>query len=174
MIPQRQQPAYDPMAQMMQILQFALGQNQQVQQQANQDRNFGLEQEQLAMQGQRYDQQYMQQIAAQQAEQEYRQQQAANTQRGLQLDERKLGLGEQEMNQRALMQQEEQKQRLQQAVMMALGRVENADGFQDPTLLYQYLQQQGIQLPGMQAQPTVDPMAAERAKAQAFMSQLGQ
>ncbi len=119
------------MAQMMQILQFALSQNQQVQQQANQDRNFGLEQEQLAMQGQRYDEQF----AAQQA---------------------------------ALKQQE------QNAIISALSRTENAEGFQDPTALLQYLAQQGIQLRGVQMQQPVDPMAEERAKAQAFMSQLGQ
>jgi len=70
--PPRQQIAYDPMAQMMQVLQFALQQNQQGQQQANQDRSFGLQQQQLEMQGQRYDQQF----AAQQAAQEQQQQQA--------------------------------------------------------------------------------------------------
>ena len=133
MIPQRQQqqPAYDPMAQMMQILQFALQQNQQGQQQENQDRSFGLEQQQLEMQGQRYDQQF----AAQQAAQEQQQ---------------------------------------QQAVMMALSRAmpQNAQGFDDPTALYQYLQQQGIQLPGMQPQqPVVDP---QKAAAQAMMQKLGQ
>jgi len=121
MIPQRQQqPAYDPMAQMMQILQFALQQNQQGQQQANQDRSFGLEQQQLEMQGQRYDQQF----AAQQAAQEQQQ---------------------------------------QQAIISALSRMENKDGFQDPTVLYQYLQQLGIQIPGMEQmqQPAVDPVKAQ-------------
>lgn len=120
MIPQRQQPAYDPMAQMMQILQFALSQNQQVQQQANQDRDFGLKQEQFAA------------------------------------------------HQAALKQQE------QNAIISALSRTENAEGFQDPTALLQYLAQQGIQLRGVQMQQPADPMAEERAKAQAFMSQLGQ
>lgn len=124
MIPQRQQqqPAYDPMAQMMQILQFALQQNQQGQQQENQDRSFGLEQQQLEMQGQRYDQQF----AAQQAAQEQQQ---------------------------------------QQAIMAALSRAmpQNAQGFDDPSVLYQYLQQQGIQLPGMEqmSQPAVDPVKAQ-------------
>jgi len=128
---QQQQPAYDPMAQMMQILQFALQQNQQGQQQANQDRSFGLEQQQLDMQSQRYDQQF----AAQQAAQEQQQ---------------------------------------QQAIMAALSRAmpQNASGIDDPTVLYQYLQQQGIQLPGMQSQqPAVDP---QKAAAQAMMQKLGQ
>lgn len=128
---QRQQPAYDPMAQMMQILQFALQQNQQSQQQQNQDRSFGLEQQQLEMQGQRYDQQF----AAQQAAQEQQQ---------------------------------------QQAVMSALSRAmpQNEMGFDDPTALYQYLQQMGVQVPGMaQQQPTVDP---EKERARALLMQLGQ
>jgi len=134
--PPRQQIAYDPMAQMMQILQFALQQNQQGQQQANQDRSFGLEQQQLDMQGQRYDQQF----AAQQAAQEQQQ---------------------------------------QQAIMAALSRAmpQTANGFDDPTVLYQYMQQQGIQLPGMAQgqQAAIDPQkAAKIARAKAMMQQLPQ
>lgn len=197
MIPQRQQqPAYDPMAQMMQILQFALQQNQQGQQQANQDRSFGLEQQQLDMRGQQFDQQQMQQIAAQQADQEYRNQQLGLSQQQMEqqamlasldramqsaqqnrmfgLDQQKLDMGVQQFNQQTLQQQEQQKQQQQQAIMMALSRAmpQNANGFDDPTVLYQYLQQQGIQLPGMQPQqPVVDP---QKAAAQAMMQKLGQ
>ena len=121
-MPSPSQPSYDPMAQLMQILQFALSQNQQVQQQQNQDRNFAL-------------------------------------------DERQVNAREQ-----ALKQQE------QQAIMAALSRAmpQDVNGFDDPSMLFQYLQQQGIQLPNFQAQRPVDPAAEERAKAQAIMSQLGQ
>lgn len=138
MILQRQQPSYDPLAQLMQILQFALSQNQQVQQQQNQDRNFALDERQVNAR----EQQFKQSLLQQQQEQQYREQ--------------------------VLKQQE------QQAIVAALSRVENQDGFQDPALLYQYLQQQGIQLPGTQMQRPPDPMAAKRMADQAIMSQLGQ
>ena len=60
--------------------------------------------------------------------------------------------------------------------MAALSRAmsQDANRFDDPSMLFQYLQQQGIQLPGMQMQRPVDPMEAERLKNQAIMSQLGQ
>lgn len=116
---------------MMQVLQFALQQNQQGQQQENQDRSFGL-------------------------------------------DQQKLDMGVQQFNQQTLQQQEQRKQQQQQAVMAALSRAmpQTANGFDDPTVLYQYLQQQGIQLPGMQPQQqVVDP---QKAAAQAMMQKLGQ
>lgn len=129
---QQQQPVYDPMAQMMQILQFALQQNQQGQQQQNQDRNFGLEERQLDMRGQQFDQQFEAQQAA----------------------------------------QEQQKQ---QTIMAALSRSmpQNEKGFDDPSALYQYLQQMGVQIPGLETrQPVaIDP---QKAAARAMMQQLGQ
>ena len=172
MIPQRQQPAYDPMAKMMQILQFALSHNQNVAQQANQDRNFALDRRQVNVREQQFKAQQMQQMAAQQAEQEYRRQQALNAQIGFALDERKLGLSAQDLNQRTLMQQEEQKQRQQQAVLAALSRVETPDGFQDPTALLAYLKSQGIDIPSETLMsPTVDP---KKAAAEALFMKLGQ
>jgi len=136
----RNQPSYDPMAQLMQILQFALSQNQQVQQQQNQDRNFALDERQVNVR----EQQFNQSLLQQQQEQQYREQ--------------------------VLKQQE------QRAIMAALSRAmsQDANRFDDPSMLFQYLQQQGIQLPGMQMQRPVDPMEAERLKNQAIMSQLGQ
>lgn len=126
---QRQQPAYDPMAQMMQILQLVMGQNQQAQQAQHQNRSFQLDKQQLAQRGQQFDQQF----AAQEAGREQQQ---------------------------------------QQAILAALSRVGNKDGFQDPTALYQYLQQMGIQLPGMaQARPQVDP---QKAQAQAQWAEMQQ
>lgn len=126
----QQQPAYDPMAQMMSILQLALSQNQNAQQQQNQDRSLALEQQQLDMRGQQFDQQF----AAQQAEQEQRQ---------------------------------------QQAIMAALSRAlpQNSQGFDDPTALYNYLQQIGVSIPGMQAAttPQVDP---QKEAARAMLAQL--
>lgn len=128
---QRQQPAYDPMAQMMQILQLVMGQNQQAQQAQHQNRSFQLDKQQLAQRGQQFDQQF----AAQQAGQEQQQ---------------------------------------QQAILAALSRAmpQNAQGFDDPTALYQYLQQMGVLLPGMaQAQPQVDP---QKAQAQAQWAEMQQ
>lgn len=129
---QQRQQAYDPMARMMQILQLVMQQNQQGQQQENQDRSFGLEERQLDMQSQRYDQQFAAQQAAQQ-------------------------------------------QQEQQAIISVLSRVENKDGFQDPTALYQYLQQRGIQIPGMEQmqQPQV-PVDPQLAGIQAMLAQPGQ
>lgn len=129
---QQRQQAYDPMAQMMQILQLVMQQNQQGQQQQNQDRNFGLEERQLDMRGQQFDQQ-------------------------------------------AAMQQAAQEQQKQQAIMAALSRSmpQNEMGFDDPSALYQYLQQIGVQIPGLEAQQqsAVDP---QKAAAMAMMQQLGQ
>lgn len=139
MISQRQQPSYDPMAQMMQILQFALNQNQQVQQQANQDRNYALDKRQLNLRADQFDQSLQQQNQ------------------------------EQQFREKALKQQE------QQAIMAALSRAmpQDANGFDDPSALYQYLQQIGVQVPTPQVQPGVDPQAeAEKARARAILSQL--
>lgn len=117
---QRQQPPYDPMAQMMRILQLVMGQNQQAQQAQHQNRSFRLDKQQLAQRGQQFDQQF----AAQEAGREQQQ---------------------------------------QQAILAALSRAvpRNAQGFDDPTALFQYLQRLGVQLPGMAvAQPQVDPQKA--------------
>jgi len=181
MMNQRQQPVYDPMGQMMQILQLIMGQNQQAQQQQNQDRNFGLEQQQLDMRGEQFNQSHAQQAAIQQAEQEWRRQQATqqqtNADRAYGLDERQFGVSQKQLehslgmdqkkfdlavkqfDQQAAHQEAIQKQQIQQAIMAALSRMETPEGFQDPTALFQYLQQQGIQIPGLQPRPQapVDP-----------------
>jgi len=186
MMNQRQQPVYDPMGQMMQILQLIMGQNQQAQQQQNQDRNFGLEQQQLDMRGEQFNQSHAQQAAIQQAEQEWRRQQATqqqtNADRAYGLDERQFGVSQKQLehslgmdqkkfdlavkqfDQQAAHQDAIQKQQIQQAIMAALSRNETQDGFQDPRALYQYLEQLGISLPAMQPPP---PSAAELEKAAA-------
>lgn len=124
MISQRPQPAYDPMAQMMQRLQLVLSQNQQAQQQANQDRGFKLDQQQLAMRDQQF-------------------------------------------NSQMQLQQEEMKQREQRAIMAALSRAmpQTAMGMDDPTALYAYLQNLGVQVPMQAQQPAEDPQVTA-AKAQ--------
>ena len=185
MISQRPQPAYDPMAQMMQILQLALAQNQQVSQQENQDRRFQLDERQLA-----------QQLIAQQQAQ-------ANAERGFAVDEQRLNIGEKQFaeQQKALLaeqaaresqnkytqlhqnrafdlsqqqfafnqKQAEAQQKLleQQAILSALSRAvpQTAMGMDDPTALYSYLQSLGVQVP-MQAQQQAEDPQVTAAKAQ--------
>lgn len=124
MISQRPQPAYDPMAQIMQILQLVLSQNQQAQQQANQDRGFELDQQQLAMRDKQF-------------------------------------------NSQMQLQQDEMKQREQQAIMAALSRAmpQTATGMDDPTALYAYLRNRGVQIP-MQAQQQAEDPQVTAAKPQ--------
>jgi len=113
------------MAQMMQILQLALQQNQQSAQQANQDRGFQLDQQQLAQREQQF--------------------------------------------------QQAQKQQEQQAIMAALSRAHSPEGFSDPTALYNYLSQLGIQLPQQgQTQQEDSQTAAAKAKWAEIQAKLSQ
>jgi len=99
-------------------------------------------------------------------------QQAQHQNRSFQLDKQQLAQRGQQFDQQFAAQQAGQEQQLQQAILAALSRVADKDGFQDPTALFQYLQQIGVQLPGMaQAQPQVDP---QKAQAQAQWAEMQQ
>jgi len=90
-------------------------------------------------------------------------QQAQHQNRSFQLDKQQLAQRGQQFDQQLDAQQAGQEQQLQQAILAALSRAmpQNAQGFDDPTALFQYLQQMGVQLPGMeQAAPQADPRKA--------------
>lgn len=99
-------------------------------------------------------------------------QQAQHQNRSFQLDKQQLAQRGQQFDQQFDAQQAGQEQQLQQAILAALSRVEDKNGFQDPTALFQHLQQMGVQLPGMkQAAPQTDP---QKAQAQAQWAEMQQ
>ena len=101
-------------------------------------------------------------------------QQQQNQDRNFGLEQQQLDMRGQQFDQQFAAQKAEQEQRQQQAIMAALSRSmpQKEMGF-DPSALYHYLQQMGVQIPGMETQQpaSVDP---QKAAAMAMMQQLGQ